>query len=96
MSDANDLTVTELLMAARERILDHREVAEPKPYPDIPAREFSLAITAIEDAAMRYTRGRAQELDVFSPADLDKIGDDPAAASKFLADRDQKASDAAK
>jgi hypothetical protein len=36
-----------------------------------PDREFNLAITALEDAQMRYTRGRAIELDRFNPADLD-------------------------
>lgn len=35
-------------------------------------REFSVAITAAEDAQMRYTRGRAIELGKFNPADLDK------------------------
>jgi hypothetical protein len=35
-------------------------------------REFSLAITAIEDAQMRFTRGLAMRLGKFSPADLEK------------------------
>ncbi len=35
-------------------------------------REYALAITALEDAQMRYTRGRAMDLDCYAPADLDK------------------------
>jgi hypothetical protein len=35
------------------------------------SREFALAITAIEEAQMRYTRGRAIMLGKFAPADLD-------------------------
>ena len=35
------------------------------------AREFSLAITALEDAGMRYTRGRAIQAGWLNPADLD-------------------------
>lgn len=34
------------------------------------AREFSLAITALEDAQMRATRGLAIRQDVFAPKDL--------------------------
>lgn len=43
------------------------------------AREFSLAITALEDARMRATRGLAMALDCFAPADLQRqhpSGDD--------------------
>lgn len=35
------------------------------------AREYALAVTALEDAQMRYTRGRARMLGVFRPVDLD-------------------------
>jgi len=34
------------------------------------AREFSLAITALEDAQMRATRGLAKTQGKFAPADL--------------------------
>lgn len=37
-----------------------------------PAREFALAVTALEDAQMRYTRGRAKEEGCFGPTDIDK------------------------
>lgn len=36
------------------------------------AREFSLAITALEDAQMRATRGLAKLQGKFAPADLQK------------------------
>jgi hypothetical protein len=36
------------------------------------AREFSLAITALEDAQMRGTRGLAMTAGIFNPADLQK------------------------
>ena len=39
--------------------------------PGPPAREFALAITALEDAQMRFTRGLAMVTDCFSPADLE-------------------------
>lgn len=37
---------------------------------DAAAREFSLAITALEDAQMRATRGLAKRQGKFAPADL--------------------------
>jgi hypothetical protein len=49
------------------------------------AREFAMAVTACEDAQMRYTRGRARELDVFRPADLDSV-DALADRRRFLDD----------
>jgi hypothetical protein len=48
-------------------IIEHRRGGSREPW----AREFSLSITAIEDAQMRYTRGRAMQLGKFAPADLD-------------------------
>lgn len=35
-------------------------------------REFSLAITALEDAQMRYARGRHMQEGSFSPSDVDR------------------------
>lgn len=49
---------------ARERQRDH-------PTHSNGYREFALAITAMEDAQMRYTRGRAMQEGKFEPADLD-------------------------
>lgn len=40
-----------------------------------PSREFALALTAIEDAQMRTTRGLAIYQRKFSPADLQKTED---------------------
>lgn len=37
-----------------------------------PGREFSLAITALEDAQMRYARGRHMQEGSFSPSDVDR------------------------
>jgi hypothetical protein len=64
------MTVFEYLEAARVSILATR--ANGGPEMGASGREFSLAITAIEDAQMRYTRGLAMRLGKFSPADLEK------------------------
>ena len=40
--------------------------------PGTAAREFALAITHLEDAQMRATRGIAMTLDKFNPADPEK------------------------
>ena len=63
-----DGTVIENLEAAKQAIADRRLTVVVGDA----GREFSIAITAIEDAQMRYTRGRAMEEDKFAPADLDK------------------------
>ena len=62
------LTPVELLNAAATAARRERQECTPG-QPE--GREFSLAITAIEDAQMRYPRGRAMQLGKFSPADLD-------------------------
>lgn len=36
-------------------------------------RELALALTALEDCQMRFTRGRAKALGVFRPVDLEKV-----------------------
>lgn len=95
---APEPTVKELVDQAIDRVRDVRQAGKGATYEvaDLPGgREFSLAITHLEDALMRFTRGMAMRLGVFAPADLEKIGTDPGAASKFLGDRDQKAADAA-
>ena len=63
------------------------------------ARCFALAKTSLEDARVRYTEGRARQLGVFKPADLDRVvlesgGDEQVAAAAFLQRRDEKASQA--
>lgn len=45
-------------------------------------REFSLAITALEDAQMRFTRGLAREKGVFRPVDLERV-DGPSERARF-------------
>lgn len=71
MPNESDPTVKELIDQAIEYIGDRRE-CPVGPATTQSAREFSLAITALEDAQMRYTRGRAIELGKFKPADLDR------------------------
>ena len=39
--------------------------------PGAPAREFAIAITALEDARMRFTRGLAMVQGCFNPVDLE-------------------------
>lgn len=61
-------------MRTVKQVLDeaHTMVADAHVSSTMPAvREFALALTAIEDAQMRYTRGRAMEEGKFAPADLD-------------------------
>lgn len=66
------LTTVELLGAATIGA----RLAQRASTPGHPSgREFALALTAIEDAQMRYTRGRAMQLSQFSPADLDNQED---------------------
>lgn len=60
-------TVIELLDAAASLIEATRQLAT-----SAAGRNYSISLTAIEDAQMRYTRGRAIELGKFNPADLDR------------------------
>lgn len=61
------MTIVECIADATEQLEQLRaESAHPA------AREFSLAITALEDAQMRATRGLAMTKGVFAPADLQK------------------------
>lgn len=59
-------TVKQLTDEAIERLEQFR-ASLPMPA----AREFSLAITALEDAQMRATRGLAMARGCFAPADLE-------------------------
>jgi hypothetical protein len=36
-------------------------------------REYALSVTALEEAQMRFTRGRAIDTENFEPADLEKV-----------------------
>lgn len=64
-----DRTIVALLAAAREalrlKITDN---------PGAPAREFSIAITAVEDAMMRTNRGVAMTTGQFYEADVEANG----------------------
>jgi hypothetical protein len=62
------VTVKEHLDAAIAGI----EALEPRGSRSEADRELSLAITHIEDAQMRVTRGLAKHLGKFAPADLEK------------------------
>jgi hypothetical protein len=76
-----EATIGKTLLDVIERVREARDNAgaydggpggTPATAP-LAGREFSLAITALEDALMRYTRGRAQQLGVFRPVDLDDL-----------------------
>lgn len=76
MAEPTNDSIIELLDSAKWRILA-RQGSAPEVHHSIdnPRRNYALALTAIEEAQMRYTRGRAIELDRFAPADLDKAED---------------------
>lgn len=64
------LTLVTLLQHVRERIeRDSARVGKGKA-----GREFALALTALEDAQMRYVRGRSIEDGRYAEADPDKAG----------------------
>lgn len=70
-SDADDKlrqgqTVKEALDRCIEIVEERKQSATIAEF-----REFEKARSAIEDAQMRYTRGRAMQLGKFAPADLD-------------------------
>lgn len=72
-------TVKEALDRCMAIVDDRRGVLE-RLHPA--GREFSLAITAMEDAQMRYARGRHMQEGSFSPSDVDRWladGRDPVA-----------------
>lgn len=53
------------------------------------AREFAMAMTALEEAGMRYTRGIARGLGVFKPVDLESV--DAIAERRAFLDRVEEA-----
>lgn len=62
-----EFTVVELLEAATRQIQ-----SQPSDQPGA-AREFAIAITHIEDARMRFTRGYAKQNGEFRPVDLESL-----------------------
>lgn len=60
-------TFIETLNAAWEDVDQRRKHASGSPW----GREFAMAATALEDAMMRYNRGRALQEGVFSTYDFD-------------------------
>jgi hypothetical protein len=63
------MTIVEKLQRALEE-LESERTAEPAFSRTPAAREFSLAITAVEDAIMRTNRGFAHKLGHFAVADM--------------------------
>lgn len=62
----DDYTVVELLERAAQRIKNTSNDGGRV------AREFAIAVTHIEDAQMRFTRGLAMVQGKFAPADMEK------------------------
>lgn len=88
MPDAS-FTVVELIAEAIQRASDQRQrTTDPAA-----ARDFSLAITYLEDGRSRYTAGRARQLGTYRPADLDRLPGNKTAA-QYIAERDQASADA--
>lgn len=77
----DEATVFELVDEAMRRAVDKR--TESFGADQAAAREFSIVVTLLEDAQMRYTRGVARVLGVFKPVDLESV-DAIADRRKFL------------
>lgn len=54
-------------------------------------REFAIAITAIEDAQMRYARGRHMQEGTFHPSDVDRWKLDGKEPKEWIEHRDRMA-----
>lgn len=64
-------TIKQHIDAAIRQLEDHRQViALQGPEVDRGGRDVSLAITALEDAKLRATRGLCKELGVFNEIDV--------------------------
>lgn len=61
-------TVKELI----DQALDQVTKTHSRCGTDVPRRQYELAINALEEAQMRFTRGYAIQHDKFNPADLQK------------------------
>jgi hypothetical protein len=77
-------TVKEAIDRCIEIIGDRRDRAASSS-----GREFSLAITSLEDAQMRYARGRLIQEGAFSPSDVDRWLADGRDPADVLAERDR-------
>lgn len=62
-------TVVERIKELENEIEDHKLYCNHQGA----AREFSIALTALEDVQMRFTRGLAKLQGKFDPADLEKL-----------------------
>lgn len=62
------MTVVETISELTNEIEDHKLYCNNQGA----AREFSIALTALEDVQMRFTRGLAIVQGKFNPADLEK------------------------
>ena len=67
---AEDVTIVNILLAAQGYLTYARDDSGYGPA----AREFSIAITAVEDAIMRTNRGFAHLNDMFTVADVEGQG----------------------
>jgi hypothetical protein len=85
-SHPSELTVKELIDITIDRVETARDGTG---FPFV--REFSLAITALEDAQMRYARARHMQEGTFSPSDVDRWKADGADPRKVVAARDAAA-----
>lgn len=61
-------TVKELTDQAISAVWEANRMYQPYDY-----RDLQLAVDALEDAQMRFTRGLAKAQDRFSPADLQAV-----------------------
>ena len=67
-------TFVQSLVAATNRASDYRRMCDQDHANQRgAAREFSLAVTALEEARMRFTRGYAMLSGRYNPADLEAI-----------------------
>lgn len=73
MTARGGTTTVELIEQLLERAKERRAEAIERQRPEA-TREFGLAITALEDAQMRYTRGVAHMEGLFAPRDLEAPG----------------------
>lgn len=71
--DLVDATFTQLVAEATTRASCYRSWCDQREDEErAAARELSLAITALEDAQMRFTRAYAHMTGRFNPADLER------------------------
>jgi len=66
------MTIVKALLEVQARLSDLRSEASAAQRPDA-AREYSIAITSVEDAIMRVNRGMAKDDDSFKVADVEQL-----------------------